>query len=46
MTTLHAPFLTDVQVEELDTRGMIDLDDETLDRLLSWAGCDTLSTDH
>ena len=46
MTTLHAPFLTDVQVEELDRFGIIDLDDETLDRLLSWAGCDTLSTDH
>jgi hypothetical protein len=46
MQTLHAPFLTDAQVEELDTRGMIDLDDETLDALLSWAQCDTLGTDH
>ena len=29
-------FLTDQQIEELDTRGMIDLDDATMDALFNW----------
>lgn len=36
---LRDHFLTEQQIEELDLYGKIDLDDETLDRMMEWAGC-------
>ena len=33
---LRDHFLTEAQIEELDTRGMIDLDDATMDALFDW----------
>jgi hypothetical protein len=33
----YAPFLTNQQVEELETFGIIELTDEMLDQLLAWS---------
>ena len=38
MNTFHAPFLTDLQVEELMTFGMVELTDDMMEAWASWAG--------